>query len=320
MTNLGPRSSEGHDENGQREQTMQPKVNTDELTEESQKTKTLESAPAPVFRARKRARKARHRRPREEQSDHGESDDDGTEVSKTDLLLIKQVQMMREKSRTSALDITLAGSKRSSSDNQQGSTKRNNNADVGLRNNFAVERSNQLIDEQMNKYIDEGIRKKFGDHREQEKDASKSHEPEEEALYNIPENLRVEDRLQYDPAQGMPTAGVEEVELPEAVRLKNEMDTIVAQKKLEEQSAKRGLESTVCDPRMADENQEHVRPASPSTARKHGSTKRISQSFEKREAELHHMQRTSSKDGKKRRFQQATDKIVADRFRKRWRR
>lgn len=320
MTNLDAGSSKGKHENEEIERTTRPKADAEKLTEKGQEGETNDSGPTPVFRARKRSQKARHRPPRAEKSDQDENDNNATEVTKAELLLIKQVQMMREKSRTSALDVTLTGSKRSSSGNQKGSTKRNDKADDGLRTNFAVERSNQLIDEQMNKYIDEGIRKKFGVRRDQENDAITKHELEEEALYNIPENLRVEDKLQYDPGEGIPTTGVEEVELPEAVRLTNEMETILAQKKLEERSAKRGVENAVCDPRMVDENQEDFRSESQSKARRCTYSQTITQSSQKSEAQLHQLPCATSKEGKKRRFQQATDKIVADRFRKRWRR
>ncbi|KAI0562696.1 Telomere length and silencing protein [Gracilaria domingensis] len=275
----------------------------------SSEEQASESNPAPVFRARKRSQKARKKPSIEkEELDVGEDE----RISKNDLLLIKEAQAMREKTRVAALDISATG--RKSKSNTQKAEPENDSCDnlttIGLRNNFAVERSNNVMDEHMNKYIEEGIRKKFGD-QEGNGNLSNSNELKEENLYAIPEHLKVEERLQYDPGEGMPVAGVEEVELPEQVRRKKEMETLRAREKLHNASIMgdwtMGTNSTY---------PKNVQP-SYKTGNSRDQNTRL-------EEENHHQTsqtlRDVNVDGKKRRFKHATDNLVADRFRKRWRR
>ncbi|CAN8064533.1 unnamed protein product [Agarophyton chilense] len=273
--------------------------------------KPLESNATPLFRVRKRSQKARKKRSLE-RNKGGVDEDEG--ISKTDLLLLKEAQVMREKIRLAALDTGLSGRKRKSYPEQaEVENDGNNTAALGLRNNFAVERSNNVMEEHMKNYIEEGIRKKFG---QQETGGSlkNSHDLQEENLYAIPEHLKVEERQQYDPGEGMPTAGVEEIELPEHVRRKNEIETLRAREKLEEQCNIEGRPKSSNSACIEDKS--HAIFGLSKGSSSDPNTTYCQQGHR----QTHQAAQTDIPNTKKRRFRHATDNLVADRFRKRWRR
>eukprot|EP00178_Gracilaria_changii_P023376 TRINITY_DN707_c0_g1_i1.p3 TRINITY_DN707_c0_g1~~TRINITY_DN707_c0_g1_i1.p3 ORF type:complete len:289 (-),score=50.78 TRINITY_DN707_c0_g1_i1:1446-2312(-) len=261
----------------------------------------------PLFRARKRSRKARKKRLQKEKDDKL---DDDERVSKTDLLLIKEAQAMREKTRIAALDTKLTGRKsKLSSEKVDTETGKEHESTAGLRNDFAVERSNNLMEEHMNKYIEEGVRRRFGD-PESLGTTTKGSVLEEDSMYAIPEHLRVEARQQYDPGEGMPAAGVEEVELPEDVRRKNEIETLRAREELYDVVSSGVRSNGASSAYLKSEQRSSPKCTSDQN------NKLNEQSHE----QASYAPAAKNVDGKKRRFGHATDNLVADRFRKRWRR
>lgn len=97
---------------------------------------------------------------------------------------------------------------------------------AGLRTNFAVERENEDLELQCEKFIAERMKSRGFDNGLEE-DGKEQKNPEDE-LYDVPENLRVQERPAYDPGEGLPAAGLEEVELDDQVKKKNQTDTMNA--------------------------------------------------------------------------------------------
>jgi len=86
-----------------------------------------------------------------------------------------------------------------------------------LREHFKVERdNNQILDEQMESYIEAHIQSKNHQKHNGHKSIPKSSsiQNDEDALYTIPEHLKIPKIKSYDPGAALPTAGVEEVNLP----------------------------------------------------------------------------------------------------------
>lgn len=185
------------------------------------------------FRSRKRSRKnrAKHRHDTENGTDvDGDSEKD---MSGTELFLMKEAQLMREQSRASALDFRVEKAESHNLEREK-SDRQASGDDVigGLKDSFAVERSSAAVVERMDKYIEDGLKQKFGDRDEAISQSQANKNNFESDLYAIPERLQVDQRPSYDPGEGLPAAGVEEVELPAEVREKNITETVRAHKEL----------------------------------------------------------------------------------------
>lgn len=213
-----------------------------------------------------------------------------TEVQ-ANVLLLKEAQRLRDTSRRSGLPQgTKLRGKKKETDSAIGDVA------GGLGKAFAVERSAHVEEERMTKYVNEKMREKFGDSEPEAPviDVAKKFEDE---LYAIPDHLRGDTRTMYDPGEGLPASGVEEVELPESVRKRNEKATELAKKQL---LSRRGTRSK--------DNRGEIEVGG-----------NMSANFLQ-----HRTQRTGNKvmesgkgDGEKR--EMATDAQALERWRKRWR-
>ncbi|KAJ8908148.1 hypothetical protein NDN08_008242 [Rhodosorus marinus] len=101
---------------------------------------------------------------------------------------------------------------------------------VGLRTNFATEREDEDLEQQLEKYIDDQMVAK-GYTVAKGGLVSAPANPEDE-LYHVPEALRVEKRTAYDPGEGLPAAGLEEVDIDDEARKRSHMKTEEAVKDL----------------------------------------------------------------------------------------
>lgn len=278
------------------------------------------------FRSRKRSKKVRRRKldiEATEKDEGGESE----ELQMSELLLIKEAQKLREQSRQSALDISAVGR----GTDQVASSKRSDVADddiaSGLQSNFAVERSSHAVEERMDKYVEERMRERFGNRYEEDgQTGNQVKNLEETDLFAIPDRLQVKERPLYDPGEGMPAAGVEEVELSEEARQQNIEKTVQAHKEL---LATRGMREKENNTEMLPGNvsanfakhktdwiADHLGSSSIELQERGGSSvipESAAPRAKGREKDAHG-ERT------RRKYQPATDGLIADRFRKRWRR
>lgn len=281
----------------------------------------------PLFRTR--MRRNRNKRRKSEYRSNPDEDEELPEMIKTDILLIKEAQALRESNRASGLDISIKGRKTESEKDMERNSERDSEAVIGLQSNFAAETSTHFMQQHMNKYIDDGIRSKFGDKSKGREETKKPVTSDEDNLFTIPDNLRVEDRQLYDPGEGIPAAGVEEVEVPDEVRLKNELETVLAHNRLMDKKSRssRQNKKTECwELAKAKLVQQGDITAGPDDC-----TSKISGAFARDSKRVPSLHKTGGKGNptvssdsgsalKKPRFATATDALIADRFRKRWRR
>ena len=197
-------------------------------------SKPVNAKPALVLRSRRRPRKARQKH-----VFHGEENkDDKQSTTISDLLLLNEVQEMRAKSRTSTKRIVKKQEEETPSDVDQ---KEDGEDLIALRSNFSLERSTNAVEERMHKYIDERMKEKFGERfRSNEVNTDAAQESD---LYDVPEHLKPKERPLYDPGEGLPAAGVEEVEISPQARQKNVEETVKAHMQLLEKGKRRGSTS-----------------------------------------------------------------------------
>lgn len=280
------------------------------------------------FRSRKRARKTRLRRALDSEKNGEAEDSEGEpEMSRSELLLMREAQKLREENRKTSLDITVT------KDNHLDGEKLQKHGDAsgdnvmgGLKEDFAVERSGHAMEERMENYINERMRKKFGDNEEPAGASGLESKPtDENDLFAIPERLRLEERPLYDPGEGLPAAGVEEVQLPEEMRRKNVEETVRAHKKLlakkgsrDRTQAVESLAGNLSANYMKHRNDwiaEHLGPKNTGNQNNDKVSQRGSENDSKDAQD-----NKKPEAGKRLRYQAATDNLIADRFKKRWRR
>lgn len=196
------------------------------------------------FRARKRAKKARTKRERTNTEESADDLDNG--MTRAELMLMKEAQKLREENRKTALDVRIQREDKNADGANKGSD--NNIIADGLQSNFALEKTGNVVEERMVKYIEERMKMKFGDKDVESADQQQPAYDDERELFVIPERLRVAERPMYDPGEGMP-AGVEEVELSEEARRRNQEETLKAHRELIESKARKGdVEKEECLP------------------------------------------------------------------------
>lgn len=268
------------------------------------------------FRARKRSRNAHSKRKRhraEEEDVDGQEikEEDGT--SRSELLMMRKAQILRERSRRVAMDIAIAAGP--PTQDESGEEKGVLNDVIGeLKNQFAVEKSGHVSEERMRNYVEEGMRRKFGDG--QTEGVNDSGHGSQRDLYSIPERLRVEEGPLYDPGEGMPAGGVEEVEVSQEMKRQTEVATKKARAELVMRAAKQKREDRVVSgarnisadyvKHKRDWLDEHCGNDAPNTD--------VEAAAEGGSGE------GSKGDRNRRRYATASDAMVAERFRKRWRR
>lgn len=280
------------------------------------------------FRSRKRARKTRIKRALDSEK-NGETEDTGgeREMSRSELLLLREAQKLREENRKTALDISVTKKDQLDGEKvEKHGDASGDNVIGGLKEDFAVERSGHAMEERMENYINERMRKKFGNNEEPADGSGVEPKPtEENDLFAIPERLRVEERPQYDPGEGLPAAGVEEVELPEDLRRKNIEETVRAHKELlanrgfrDRTHAVETLPGNLSANYMKHRNDwiaEHLGPKNAGNQNDGNASQRGSVHGSKDAKD-----KTKPEAAKRPRYQAATDNLIADRFKKRWRR
>lgn len=169
------------------------------------------------FRSRKRPQKARKRNG--SQSSTLSSTTDVT-TSRADVFLLKAAQQLRDRTREASLtnnDPTQHDSPTNdeSQPQENDSNQPNNDVAAGLHTNFSVERSGHALEVRMGQFIADGMARKFGvrnDHDISVKD--KKVDSAESDVFDVPDWLRVDQKPTYDPGEGLPAAGMEEVDLP----------------------------------------------------------------------------------------------------------
>lgn len=179
---------------------------------------------AVLFRARRRPRKGRRREVSNGGEDEGDKAEDTSgqagvlaELSRDELVLLREAQQLRERLRTSNVPVAPRGVGKggvSDLDARNEPAGIDGGAD-GLSTQFSAERGGLAIQERMDVFIQSGLRKKFGHLREEEPVKERPSVVDVES-FEIPKQLQVEEGLQYDPTEGMPSAGLEEVDIPDA--------------------------------------------------------------------------------------------------------
>lgn len=179
----------------------------------------------------------------------------------------------------------------------------------GLRSNFAVESSGYDEQRNMDAFVEERLALKFG--RRGKKDGSEDPakrseaDESEEGLYVIPARLRVQGAAAYDPSDGLPAAGMEEVDIGAAARRANAEATVAAERLLGEPGhGGRVEDSGGVVGNVAVNFEQHRRDWLEARVGAGGN--------EGKEGK-------DGKDGESRKRGAASDALLMDRFRKRWR-
>lgn len=259
-------------------------------------TNEVEMDSMPVLKPRKRTRCGQKKRKRLAITlQNGDDDEDNVH---DDVLLLKEAQRLRAKAHRAALP-------QASRSKQRYDTASQTDNDIALARSFAAERSTQEVDEQMVRYIDEKVRQQFGEtgHKNATVDLAKRFEDE---LYAVPDHLRAAVRPLYDPDNGLPDAGVEEIELPDAARVRNERATAAARAKMNRERAKHGNVDVPVAENVAANYVRH---------RQEWFDARVKDANDTEQS-----QRTYVRGGGgNKRFEVATDAAAIERFKKRWR-
>jgi Hepatocellular carcinoma-associated antigen 59 len=210
-------------------------------------------ASAPRFRARKRAGRPRPRA-RNTGNDAGtaaaaaasdgnaEDDEDG--LSHAEIVLLREAQRLRNTARRAhaapAVTARAAEAAAAAADAVLLAQQAKQEAG-GLRSNFAVESSGYDAQRNMEQFVQQRMVEKFGrrdgDAVPTAADSSATErfvslDDAERELYSIPDHIRVPQREQYDPTEGLPAAGVEEVDIGAGAKRLNAEKTAAAREAL----------------------------------------------------------------------------------------
>lgn len=281
------------------------------------------------FRSRKRSQKIRVKH---SQNTENETDADGDPekgISSIELRLLKKAQLMREQSRESALDVRVEKVENHNPETDKDDLQASGDDVVGgLKDSFAIERSAAAIVERMDKYIEDGMRQKFGDREGANPHSQADKGTFEGNLYAIPERLQVNQRPLYDPGEGLPAAGVEEVELPAEVREKNIAETIRAHKELlaGKRSRDQNTDARNLPGNLSANFAKHRKDWITDRATSRHTSQDEAYCNKKGERSDFDCGQDDSDQGngnalkKRRNYQVASDSLIAERFKKRWRR
>mmetsp|Transcript_13309 Transcript_13309/g.27042 ORF Transcript_13309/g.27042 Transcript_13309/m.27042 type:complete len:232 (+) Transcript_13309:2744-3439(+) len=188
---------------------------------------------SPTVRVRKLRKRAHegpmiHRGDEERPADGDDDDNDDVVGVREKVELLREAQRIKQRSRRSLglVEQALAGPGYVQGQNGVGTSdddfEANDDAKVveGLRENFRIESANREIEAQMEKYIEERLASRADSGIECSSKIADSQE-----LYQVPAHLIVPPRPMYDPGEGLPVSGIEEVELPASVRYNNAVAT-----------------------------------------------------------------------------------------------
>lgn len=279
------------------------------------------------FRSRKRPLKARKR------YDHNESQtnakDCATEgLTSVELSALKEAQGLRERIRASGLNVSVDDKKGTDPNTKEDDINDTTDGVVGgLTSHFSAEQSGQVVDKRMRNFIEEGLRKKFGD-RYVHDGHSKEKEGNSEDVFEIPEHLKVSERSVYDPSEGMPAAGLEELEVPLTVKhVKLKTDAKPEQPKKKSKPKNSWLSNTNGEvavsgnfsSNFAHHRNEWIETHLGSQPPMHHVDMTGHSNATERGNDKHNGKREFEASGAKR-YSQASDSVFAERFRKRWRR
>lgn len=280
------------------------------------------------FCSRKRPQKARKRYIHNESAvNSGTNATEG--LTHVELSALKEAQELRDRIRATGLNVSIEGKK-----GADATTKEEDAKDAidgvadGLTSHFSAEKSGQVVDKRMRNFIEEGLRKKFGD-RYMHEAQSKEKDINLEDVFEIPEHLKVNERSVYDPSEGMPAAGLEELEVPLKAKQdehKTELTTKQPPKKsktkdawLHNSNAEINVSGNFSSNFAHHRNEwieTHLGPQLPKP-KETGATVRTDAT--ERDKDKQDDKNGFDRPGQKR-FNQASDTLFAERFRKRWRR
>lgn len=288
---------------------------------------------ANIFRVRKRPQKIRTRGTTSEAKKSSEekpgneiiSEVDGAEPTAEELLLLRKAQQLRERSRMSSLDVTTKsfGSYRCNR-TLKNECKRMEPGPDGLSSQFSVERGGLATQERMDKFIQNGLREKFGDRGESAVQSKPVTADVEE--FEIPKELDVVARPLYDPSEGMPSAGLEEVDIPIDDKQKCVTEAMNARRQI---LTKRRERARPADGHATagniSSNFLHHRQKWMETRLPHWTSQEYAKSkTDNKDQDITKDDDSKDKDHRKsltgKRFIPATDAAFAERWKKRWRR
>jgi hypothetical protein len=205
----------------------------------------------------------------------------------------------------------------------------------GLRTNFAVESSGYDARRNMEQFVEQRMVAKFGRRDtdavpttsgEHSGTAAATVADAEADLYSVPDHIRVPEREQYDPTEGLPAAGVEEVDIGAAAKRRNAEETAVARDALmAKREAGRRDESDLGEVMgNVSANFEQHRRDWINTHLGSGPSLKLDKPPSRREgnktrSDVGGSGNVGINGGGKRSVGMATDQAVVDRFRKRWR-
>jgi hypothetical protein len=217
-------------------------------------------APAVKFKSRRRPQKARRRGHAGDEPGYGASDEEEDERAGADVAMLREARRLRDQARR--LHLAAAPRARADVDDAADTAAGADDAAAGgLRSNFAVESSGYDAQRNMEQFVEERMAAKYGsrvaegrpgkavvagsDDEEEEvcgeaarrKRPRVSSDDAEAGLYSVPDHMRVPARQQYDPSEGLPAAGMEEVDIGAVARRRNAEMTALAQARLEAERA-----------------------------------------------------------------------------------
>lgn len=305
---------------------------SEEQSKDEIETEKVES-PA-VFRARRRPRKTRKREENDESKGEGEdfnNDGDGTsqdvEMSREELFLLREAQQLRErvrmsKSQIDAKKVCNVGVSDSVGQNAPSSIDGNPG---GLSNQFLAEQGGLAIEERMDKYIQNGLREKFGNTFDEETGKDKLPVVDTE-VFEIPKQLQVEEGPQYDPSDGMPSAGLEEVEIPAdgnekaARQTPNASNHLNARRKASSREREEALTPGNLSSNFMYHRQKWREAIAPPAKPENSDHKKGGLSERRNSDRVDKVESRGDKQFTGKRSRHATEVAFADRWKKRWRR
>lgn len=289
---------------------------------------------AAVFRARRRPRKTRKREENDESKKEGcdfKNDGDGTsqdaEMSREELILLREAQRLRERVRMSkpkieAKKIRDVGVSDSIGQNAPSSI---DGGPGGLSNQFLAEQGGLVIQERMDKYIQNGLREKFGNTCDEETGKEKLPVVDTE-VFEIPKQLQVDEGPQYDPSDGMPSAGLEEVEIPAddnekvAPQIPKASKRLDAGRKASSQEQEKGLTPGNLSSNFMYHRQKWREANVPPMNPENSGYKKGGLSERRNSDRVDSVESREDKQFTSKRSRHTTDVAFADRWKKRWRR
>lgn len=266
-----------------------------------------------LFRSKKRRSRKARVKIQVKEHDEEAAEDDQPEMTLSEMTILKEAQELRELTRITSFRSSTRDAETKKRDGEEEGEEVDD--PTGLKESFAVEKSSHIAEERMSRYVEERMAEQFKDSRKNSD--GKESKPADE-IYAIPDRLRVDEKPLYDPGEGLPAAGIEEVALADEVRLRNEAETNKARQEVLQKRGATSSNSSKLIPGNVSANFLQYRRAwmhDNVTQHEEGGSKPRQESLEGKRVEA-----GGDDTSKRRRYHVASDAAVADRFRKRWKR